>query len=387
MLKILDQGGTIDVAFDTVPHQRLLIKLEAYGIQGKVLEWIGQFLVGRRQRVGVMGVFSEWSEVVSGVPQGSVLGPALFVVYINDLPEEIASVIYMYADDTKLFGRVDCDVDRQTLQRDLDTLSSWAEKWQLRFNVQKCKIMHLGGARNAGAVYKMTEVGGGKVALAETKEEKDLGVWVDDTCKPTSHVMHAANKANQLLGLIRRTFTYLDGPLVKQLYTAIVRPHLEYANVVWHPFLKKDIEQLERVQHRATRMIPGFAKLSYEERLRRIDLPTLVYRRNRGDAIEVFKYLKGLYNTDCSEMLPRHVDVGMKTRGHGMRLMKRGCNGQLRQNVFGMRVVNVWNGLAAEVVEAPSVNCFKGRFDRMCQRNRFCMEWEADDQQRGKDNG
>ena len=99
---------------------------------------------------------------------------------------------------------------------------------------------------------------------------------MDDTCKPASHVMHAVNRANQLLGLIRRTFTYLDGPLLKQLYTSIVRPHLEYANVVWHPFLKKDIEQLERVQHRATRMIPGFAKLSYEERLRRIDLPTLV---------------------------------------------------------------------------------------------------------------
>jgi hypothetical protein len=336
-----------------------------------------------------MGVFSEWSDVISGVPQGSVLGPALFVVYINDLPEDIASIIYMYADDTKIFRRVDCEVDRETLQRDLDTLSTWAEKWQLRFNVGKCKIMHLGGVRNAGAAYKMTAADGGVMTLEETKEEKDLGVWVDNTCKPTNHVTHAVNKANQLLGLIRRTFTYLDGPLVKQLYTSLVRPHLEYANVVWHPFFKKDIDQLERVQHRATRMIPGFAQLSYEERLRRIDLQTLVYRRNGGDAIEVYKYLKGLYNTDCSEMLPRHDDMGMETRGHGMRLMKRGCNGQLRQNVFGMRVVNVWNGLAAEVVEASSVtvHCFKGRFDRHCERNRFCMEWVTDDQHWRKDNG
>jgi Reverse transcriptase (RNA-dependent DNA polymerase) len=382
--EILDQGGSIDVAyldfakaFDTVPHQRLLLKLESYGVKGKVLKWIGEFLLGRRQRVGVAGVFSEWTEVLSGVPQGSVLGPVLFVCYINDLPESIASFIYMYADDTKLFRRVDCDLEREELQRDLDTLGDWAQKWQLRFNVEKCKVMHL-GIRNLGATYEMTRADNGKrIALLETKEEKDLGVWVDNTGKPSNHVVHAANKANQLLGLIRRGFAYMDGALMKQLYTAIVRPHLEYANVVWHPYLKRDIELLERVQHRATRLVPGFAKIKYEERLRRLDLPTLAYRRYRGDAIEVFKYLKGLYEVDCSKMLPLHESVGMETRGNGMKLAKKGCNGLLRQNFFGMRVVNEWNELAEDVVQAPSVNCFKGRFDRQCAENRFSMEWKS----------
>lgn len=383
--EILDQGGTVDAvyldfakAFDTVPHQRLLVKLAGYGINGHILEWIRHFLTGRKQRVGVAGTFSEWAEVDSGVPQGSVLGPVLFVCYINDMPDNIASFIYMYADDTKIFRRADSDRDRQALQRDIDELARWAEKWQLRFNVEKCKIMHLGGARNGQQKYEMVRLdNGARMELQGTAEERDLGVWMSNTGKPSSHVAHVVSKANQLLGLIRRTFTYMDCSLMKQLFTSIIRPHLEYANVVWHPYLKKEIEMVEAVQHRATRMVPGMAKLSYEERLRKMDLPTLVYRRNRGDAIEAFKYLKGSYRVDCSEMLPLHETAGMTTRGHRMKLQKKECRTQLRANFFGNRIVNLWNSLPEYVVEAPSVNCFKGRFDRYSVGNRFSMEWRT----------
>ena len=130
--------------------------------------------------------------------------------------------------------------------------------------------------------------------------------------------------------MIRRTFTYMDGQLMKELYTALVRPHLEYGNVVWHPYLRKDIDMLEAVQHRATRMIPSFAKLSYEERLRRIDLPTLEYRRLRGDAIETYKFLTGKYTDYDPEFLPLHKSVGVTTRGHHLKLVKRECRGKLR---------------------------------------------------------
>jgi len=294
---ILDQGGAIDAAyldfakaFDTVPHQRLLRKLEGYGVTGKLLDWFGDFLLGRRQRVGVAGSFSGWSQVISGVPEGSVLGPLMFVCYINDLPETIASFIFLYADDTKVFRRVDCELDRDYLQHDLDQLAEWARKWQLRFNIDKCKILHLGGARNRHETYSMIRpVDGMRENLRETTEEKDLGVWMDCSAKPSVHVNHAVNKANQLLGLIRRGFTYMDCELMKQLFTSIVRPHLEYANIVWHPYLRSDIELIEKVQHRATRMVPGMSKLTYEDRLKRFDLPTLVYRRARGDAIDTYK--------------------------------------------------------------------------------------------------
>jgi len=368
---ILDQGGSVDAvyldfakAFDTVPHQRLLTKLAGYGVGGRMLQWIRQFLLGRRQRVVVAGVLSDWIPVISGVPQGSVLGPLLFVIYINDLPEDIASIVYMYADDTKMFRRVDGEPDRRVLQRDLDQLAEWAEKWQLRFNVDKCKIMHLGRAGNVQTVYTMLGAGGQRLDLKETVMEKDLGVWISNTMKPSSHVTHAVNTANRILGLIRRTFTYINGEIMKQLYTSLVRPHLEYGNVVWHPFYKKDIALLEAVQHRATRMIPGMKDLTYEERLRRIKLPSLAYRRLRGDAIEVFKYMHGIYRVDSEDILPRHQNMSMKTRGHCLKLQKRECNGQLRANFFGLRVVNMWNALPESVVMSSTVNEFKGRFDR-----------------------
>ena len=124
-------------------------------------------------------------------------------------------------------------------------------------------------------------------------------------------------------------------------------------------------------------MVPGFAKLDYEERLKRMNLPTLVYRRNRGDAIEVYKYLHSIYRVDSSQLLPlRDTDrQGMRTRGHSLMLKKRDCHGQLRQNCFSMRMMNIWNSLPEQVVMSPSVNCFKGRFDRACEDNKFRMEW------------
>ena len=300
LTEIMDQGGAVDMvyldfakAFDTVSHRRLLIKLEGYGVRDEVLRWIEKFLVGRRQRVGVAGSFSEWAPVLSGITQGSVLGPVLFVCYINDLPEAITSIVYMYADDTKIFRQVDKEVDRAALQNDLDSLSKWAEEWRLRFNVTKCKVMHL-GSNNEKRKLSMLE-GISRIEVQETTLEKDLGIWFNETLKPHDHITQVVKKANQILGLIRRTFTHMDCHLMKMLFTSLVRPHLEYGNVVWHPCYLRDIELIESVQHRATRMIPGMSKLSYEERLRKMDLPTLEYRRKRGDAIEAYKYLHGKY--------------------------------------------------------------------------------------------
>ena len=206
--------------------------------------------------------------------------------------------------------------------------------------------------------------------LQTINEEKDLGIRIDSFLKPSIHVSHAVIKANQMLGLIRQTFTYMDCELMKQFFTNIFRPHLEYGIVVWHPCLKQDIELMEGVQHRATRMVPGLAKLSYEERLRKMDLPSLTFKRNRGDAIEVYKYLHGIYNVDCSDLLPLHESSSLVTRGHSLKLAKRSSRTQLRQNFFSNRVVKLWNNLPEEVVMAPTVNCFKGRFDRHSADNR-----------------
>ena len=128
--------------------------------------------------------------------------------------------------------------------------------------------------------------------------------------------------------------------------------------------LKDRCRCLSNVQHRATRMVPALRSLTYEQRLRHLDLSSLVYRRFRGDSIEVYKYLHGLYEIDNSNFLPLHTSVGMATRGHSLKLLKKQCSTNLRRNFFTLRVVNTWNSMPEEIVRSTSVNCFKGRFDR-----------------------
>jgi len=365
--RLLDEGSTVDVvfldfakAFDSVPHQRLLTKLQGYGVKGDILSWIADFLCGRRQRVVVGGAASGWTEVLSGIPQGSVMGPFLFICYVNDMPEAVEGLIRMFADDTKIFNRANTPVERQSLQDDLNRLKKWSEEWQLRFNADKCKVMHLG--RGNGSQDYTMESNGTETSLQKTTCEKDLGVHVDPSLKFTKHCETATNKANRILGLVRRSFDYLDAGMLRQLFKGIVRPHLEYGNSVWAPLYKKDIAIVEGVQRRATRMVPELRELEYEDRLRALKLPSLAYRRFRGDLIEVYKYTHGLYNVRSEHILPRcQSNV---TRGHPFKLVKQASRLDIRKHFFGLRVVNSWNSLPEKVVNAPSLNSFKNRLDR-----------------------
>lgn len=374
--EILDDGGCLDViyldfakAFDTVPHQRLILKLRSYGVTGKILRWIESFLTARKQRVNVRGSLSTWIAVLSGVPQGSVLGPMLFVCYINDLPDVVTSMIYMYADDTKLIRRIDQDGDNKLLQMDLDSVVNWAETWQMRFNASKCKVMHV-KPNVISRTYIMKD-GDQKVQLEDSQAEKDLGVWLDSNLNFDGHIDRAIAKANQILGMIKRTFTFRNETTLKQLYVALVRPHLEYANVVWHPRYQKHVNRLEKVQHRATKLVPRIKDLSYEERLRIMELPSLAYRRFRGDAIEVYKYTHGMYRIDGQTLFSMNQRDELQTRGHALKLQYRFCRTMKRQNTLGNRMVGAWNCLPAEVVMAPSVNCFKASFDSVWKEHLY----------------
>jgi hypothetical protein len=364
--RILDEGGLVDAvyldfqkAFDTVPHQRLLLKLSGYGVTGDVLGWIEAFLSGRRQRVIVNGEMSSWAPVTSGIPQGSVLGPILFVCFINDLPDVIHTMVHIFADNTKVYNRVDELSGHEELQDDLRRLQQWSDTWLLRFNAGKCKVMHL-GSQNPKLSYVMAE-GDDVRTLEITEVEKDLGVYVDSRLKFSDHIEQCVNKSNKLLGLIRRSYEYLDGPTLTQLFTSLIRPHLEYGNVVWSPRYKKDHTLVENVQRRATKLVPGLKDIEYPERLRRLNLPSLLFRRARGDMIEVYKHLHGIYKLS-GDLLPRNTDT--VTRGHTMKLKKCHSSKGLRHNFFSLRVVDQWNSLPEKVVSAPTMNTFKNRLDR-----------------------
>ncbi len=289
--EMIEEGGSIDTvyldfqkAFDTVPHQRLFKKLQSYGISGSLLAWIQAFLTNRRQRVMVDGGYSSWKSVSSGIPQGSILGPFLFVVFINDLPDYLSNMVYMFADDTKVFAKVTDDGEQQSLQEDLDSLVEWSSTWQLNFNISKCKVMHLGSDNNHYTYHMGHDPQINQ--LETTSVEKDLGVHIDKDLTFDHHIRESVKAANKTLGLIRRTYQHLDTETLRTLYVALVRPKLEYGNVVWSPRLQSHIDELERVQRRATKLVSTLKDKSYVEHLQALKLPSLAYRRMRGDAIE-----------------------------------------------------------------------------------------------------
>ena len=162
------------------------------------------------------------------------------------------------------------------------------------------------------------------------------------------------------MAMIRRDYVYLDGDSLVLLFKSLIRPHLEYGNVVWSPVSQKNIDLIENVQRRATKLVPEISKLKYEERLKHLKLPSLVYRRARGDMIEVYKYLHGTYKVEAS-FLP--LDSDSITRGHSLKLDKQRNRLEIRQQFFSQRVVDLWNSLKEPIVQAPTLNTFKARLD------------------------
>ena len=289
-------GGVIDSvymdfakAFDTVPHKRLMAKLRTYGIRGNILNWISAFLSQRTQVVVVNGEKSTLGYILSGIPQGSVLGPILFVIYIDDILEKVCSDGLLFADDTKIFKCIISREDALALQADIQTLEQWSDTWLLKFNPNKCHVLTLGKFENIRHTHRYSIYGN---ELEHVSEEKDLGVTIDSELSFENHILEKIKKANSLMGLIRRSFSYLSCNLFKKLYTTFVRPHLEYAQAVWSPHLKKHMNLIENVQKRATKYVDGLKDLDYQTRLRKLDLPTLKYRRARGDMIDISSHIR-----------------------------------------------------------------------------------------------
>ncbi|KAL7631154.1 UNVERIFIED_CONTAM: hypothetical protein RMT77_018543 [Armadillidium vulgare] len=359
----IDKGDPVDViyldfskAFDKVPHVRLMQKLSQYGIDGMVQNWIKEWLKNRRQCVLLNGNKSSWETVKSGVPQGSVLGPLLFLIYINDLDKGLKCKVSKFADDTKVVTSVRNNDGCIKLQGDLDRLLGWAERWQMNFNSKKCKVLHVGNS-NKGFNYEMNGEW-----LETVDHEKDLGVIISSNLKVGDQCLEARNRANKMLGIINRNVVYKSKEVISKLYNSYVRPALEYCAQVWAPHLRKDIDMLEKVQRRATRMIAGFENKSYEERLKELGMFSVERRFLRGDMIQVYKIFASDNNTEIEKYFI--VDCGRVTRGHDKKIKKKPCHLDLRKYSFSNRVVNFWNDLPQEIVDCDSLVKFKRGLDR-----------------------
>ena len=359
--KNVDKGTPVDViyldfskAFDRVPHSRLIYKLENYGFNKNIIAWIKDWLNCRVQRVVLNGSFSDWSDVCSGVPQGSVLGPLLFILFINDIDVDIINRLSKFADDTKLFGEASSAEQVLLLQQDLDNLFKWSEDWLMMFNISKCKVMHF-GKNNMHANYVL-----GGETLSTVNEEKDLGIIVQNDLKVSSQCIKAVKNSKRILGLICRNFTNHSADIILNLYKTMVRPHLEYCVQSWRPHFKQDIVLLEKVQKRATKLIEGFKDIEYGERLKLTGLTTLETRRLRGDLIEIFKMLKGFDKVDTTSLF---TFATSNTRGHDLKLYKGGVLTDIGKFSFPYRAISEWNLLSSDIIACNSVNTFKNKID------------------------
>ena len=321
--KFIDSDTPVDAvfldfrkAFDCVPHKRLLMKIEKLGISGNLLKWIKDFLTDRQQRVLINGISSEWTEVSSGVPQGSVLGPLLFILYVNDLPSEVSSFCKLFADDAKLYKDLENLEDFEMIQNDIDKLCQWTIKWLMFFNVDKCKILHI-GKDNPNFDYQMEDKDGNSTNLIVVNCEKDLGVYVQDNLKFDKHISLTVNRANRLVGLIKRA---------------------------------------------------QLSNLCYEERLKKLSLSTLMYRRNRMDMIQVFKIVQ---NIDDISMNGLFEFSDTQTRGNSKKLKKPRALKTFRMNSFCVRTINQWNSLPDDIVNSKTVLCFKTKYDRFMGFNKY----------------
>ena len=386
--QILDSGGNIDSiycdfmkAFDKVPHKRLVYKISKYGIKGEVLGWIDSFLSNRTQCVSIGEAQSEVMPVTSGIPQGSVLGPLLFVIYINDLPDVVDkdTFIFLFADDTKAFRDIKSVPDQIILQKDIKSLTEWSDIWLLKFHPDKCVAMQLGNS-----CIKFDYVMEGHI-LDNSKCEKDLGVYIDDKLNFEEHIYEKIKKANKILAVIRKTFTKMNAQIFCQLFKGLVRPHLEYAQAVWSPQCKTLIRKVEDVQRRATKLIPGFYNLKYPERLKKLKLPTLAFRRARGDVIEVYKMLSksGGYDQTIPCIFTMNKRSSVSHWSHSKQVYHQGSKNNTLKNSFSHRVQNLWNYLPEEVVSAKNAEgketlfAFENALDRHWHDQKLMYDFEA----------
>ena len=366
-------------AFDSVPHKRLIKQVQSFGIEGEALRWIEAFLNTRRQKVLANGAQSNWYPVVSGIPQGSILGPILFSLFVNDIPKEIRSHISMFADDSKIYLPLHTDMDNYQLQQDILDLEDWACKMQMKFHPDKCHVLHLGN-NNPMHMYYMHS-GSDLHLLKEVAVEKDLGIHTDNKLTYNVHIQEKINKANKTLGYIRHTFKYLDKENFLMLYKSLVRPHLEYGSTIWSPHFKYHIDAIERVQRRATRLVPGMKHLTYEERLENLGLETLEYRRRRADILELYRIMNEEHQLDlncyCAKCPAKSMfqpALSNTTRGNSRKLQIQEAL-SLRHHFFATGVTPQWNKLSNEVVTAKNINIFKSHIEKEMGNSKYTYKF------------
>ena len=365
LMKSLHEGQQTDVAildlakaFDKVPHNKLIYKLRTVGVDRRTADWIGGFLRDRSQRVVLDGEASEVAPVTSGVPQGSVVGPALFLVFINDLAETLTSQVRLFADDTVLFRQVSNVEQARLLQQDLDKLSVWEKKWQMAFHPKKCQVLRISRSRKP-FIHTYNLHG---ETLESADEVKYLGLTISADIKWNSHVTNVSKKANSKLAFLRRNLRVASPRLKEQLYKTVVRSNMEYVSAVWDPHERKYSDMLEKVQRRAARWVLNrhHNTSSVTSMLHDLQWPLLEQRRAQSRLTLLYKIHHRLVAIPPPpELTPTHIRYTRYTDTNTYMAIQTRTN-YYRYSLFPLAVTQ-WNALPVNIRISPTLSAFKAQ--------------------------
>ena len=362
----IDSSGQTDVilldfskAFDKVPHERLLYKLNYYGIRGENLKWIKDFLGGRTQLVLLEGTKSETAPVQSGVPQGSVLGPLLFLLFINDLPDYVSekSTVRLFADDCALYRTIKDKDDAIKLQEDLDELQRWENEWLMEFHPQKCQILHFTNKRKV--VDMPYNIHGHVLEVVDTA--KYLGIHLHKGLKWNHHIGEVTKKANSTIAFLRRNLHQCPPETKALCYQTLVRPSLEYGCSIWDPYTQENINKLELVQRRAARMVYRDYRTtsSVTNMLNQLHWPPLQERRGQARALMMYRIVYNLIDIPPVLLVPT-----ISSRGNSMTYFVPFARTQTYQKSFFPDGIRIWNSLPTSVVNSPTIDIFKQKMSQ-----------------------
>ena len=335
-------------AFDKVPHHRLLYKLKYYGISPQALNWVHSFLTNRTQQVLLEGNMSSSINVTSGVPQGSVLGPLLFLIYINDLPDYIQnnSTVKLFADDTIIYHPINNQQDSIALQEDLDSLQRWESDWLMHFHPQKCQTMHITNKRNI--IQSTYTIHNHK--LQTTNTAKYLGIHIHSTLNWNTHINKTAQRANTTSAFLHRNIRTCPRKTKHLAYTTLVRPILEYASIIWDPHTASNINKLETVQRRSARHIMhNYSRhASVTTMLQHLDLPTLQQRRQHSKIIMLYRITHKLAS------IPTATYIAPSTRNTQHYILPYARTHVFKTSFFPS-TIKIWNNLQPVITNSTTI--------------------------------
>lgn len=357
---ILDRGLAADCifldfskAFDRVSHNLLLFKLSKLNLDSNVLTWVRNFLTNRSQFVTVNQSDSPMSKVLSGVPQGSVIGPLLFLIYINDLPAKLHSSINLYADDCVIYREISNTNDANVLQNDLDTITRWCEDWLMTLNINKCKVMHVSRKNSPNFNYTIQNT-----LLQSVNSYKYLGVYISSNLSWEQHTNYITANANRTLGYLRRNFRNIPSSLKLLLYKALIRPKLEYAASIWDPGINLLTSAVEAIQNRSARFILSnyHRTASVSNMKSTLLLPDLSLRRQLMRLCLLHKIYYHPTLRDSFLSSPSYIS---RRLDHRHKIRPFACDTNTFHHTFFPRTIRDWNHLPEQLVSIPDNKLFK----------------------------